>query len=147
MWLAASPLNKSQDIHKKKGGERGPREWEVSLVGKHHLNQTVIVDLLYGSNKIFLSLDKRGLRLFWMTQATCKSQCSGFSVEAQEVSGDGPDGADRNPPSPCWPNDHSNTHTYTHTHTHTHTQLDNSRAYKSSHWLPAVAALSLQYER
>ena len=33
-----------------------------------------------------------------MTQATWKVQWV-----TQEVSGDGPDGADTKPPSPCWP--------------------------------------------
>lgn len=35
-------------------------------------------------------------------------------VQAQEVSGDSPDGADRNPPSPFSPTGHSHTHTHAH---------------------------------
>lgn len=84
-------------------------------------------------------------------QGTWKSQCSGFRVEAQEVSGDGPDGADTNPPSPCWPTSRSHTHTQSHMHSltlsHTHNTRIKAELTKLS--LPAVAeaALSLQYER
>ncbi len=46
---------------------------------------------------------------------------SGFRVEAQEASGDGPDGADTNPPSPCWPTGHSLSHNTKHTTHTTHT--------------------------
>lgn len=75
-----------------------------------------------------------------MIQNNWKSQCREL-VKVQEVSGDGPDGADTNP-SLC--------RLIGHLHTHTPNMcVCVKRSSQSAHSLPAVAetALSLQYEQ